>query len=226
MDNFTLKWIAILCMLIDHIGAVFTPYEINGFRIIGRLAFPIFCFLLVEGFCHTHNMKQYLLRMAAFVLISELPYDVAFHGGFSNQGQNVFFTLFIGLVVLYCLKSMEEKAEGLPLFITWTVKCLIITAGCFAAYVLKTDYDVIGILLIVSFYLFRGRFLLLLVSGFMLLSFNFSSFPSISVEIYAMFSYLFIFLYNGEKGRSMKYFFYVFYPAHLMILYFISIRVG
>ena len=79
LSTFQLKWIAIITMLIDHIGAVLFPYEL-GYRIIGRIAFPIFCFLIVEGFSHTRDVRRYMVRLGIFALISELPYDLAFHG--------------------------------------------------------------------------------------------------------------------------------------------------
>ena len=99
-NSFWLKMIAITTMLIDHVGAVLLPqYPI--LRIIGRIAFPIFCFLLVEGFMHTHDVIRYMTRIGLFALISEIPFDLLFYGRIlDGTHQNVFFTLFIGLVML------------------------------------------------------------------------------------------------------------------------------
>ena len=103
LNSFWLKMIAITTMLIDHVGAVLLPqYPI--LRIIGRIAFPIFCFLLVEGFMHTHDVIRYMTRIGLFALISEIPFDLLFYGRIlDGTHQNVFFTLFIGLVMLYYL---------------------------------------------------------------------------------------------------------------------------
>ena len=146
----TLKMIAIVTMLIDHIGAVVLArllivqgvnsidtssqnavmqwltqnatlyYTYTAMRMIGRIAFPIFCFLLVEGFLHTHDVKKYALRLGAFALISEIPFDLTFSGKVLDfQYQNVFFTLFIGLLTMMVYHMVEEKAADHP----WTFVC-------------------------------------------------------------------------------------------------------
>ena len=103
-----LKWIALLTMLCDHVGAVLLPqYPI--LRLIGRTAFPLFVWLLVEGFSHTSSRKKYLGRMAAFAILSELPFDLALYGRPDWQSQNVFVTLSIGLLMLIFLeRAMDE----------------------------------------------------------------------------------------------------------------------
>lgn len=228
----TLKIIAIITMLIDHIGytlvgpvlaqkagghmlgisrilevssediPIFFAYHI--LRGIGRLAFPIFCFLLVEGFLHTKNLKKYFLRLCIFAVISEIPFDITFFGeAVHTSYQNVFFTLAIGLAVLFFMKSYEDK------------KILMLSslaAGCIAADFLCTDYGSMGIILIAAIYLFRynkkiRNALIAVITLY---------------EITAPISVLFIRKYNEKRGISMKYFFYIFYPAHLIILHIIS----
>jgi len=223
-----LKWIAIITMLVDHTAVAIiengifisqsvslTQAQLESWRIIywimrliGRLGFPIFCFLLVEGFCHTRNVKKYLFRLGMFALISEIPFDLAcFRSVFYPNYQNVYFTLFIGLATLCGIKYFNgemRKDRFLRLF------CLF--AGLAAAYILKTDYNMFGILLIVVFYQFRDSEIKRdIFAGMILLCNNL-------VEITGLFVFLPMHFYNGQRGRQMKYFFYIFYPAHLLIL--------
>lgn len=218
MSSFELKIIAIITMLIDHIGAVFltpntTSYLI--FRSIGRLAFPIFVFLLVEGFHHTRDAKKYLTRLGIFALISEIPFDLAFYGGFYMGHQNIFFTLFLGFLLIMLMKEVEIKLPKNVIVIN-VINALLVIVFCIIAFYLQTDYNFLGILLITAFYLFRGSKMFLVIS--ILLIFGT---PIGSISILAALSMVFIALYNGNKGKSMKYFFYFFYPAHLLILFLV-----
>ena len=207
----TLKMIAIISMLIDHTAAVLVDQQTHdilyhSMRNIGRIAFPIFCFLLVQGFMHTKNLMKYATRLGVFALISEIPFDLAFYGDFlSFEHQNVFFTLFIGLLVLIGLK----KSENSPL-----LNFLPIGLGCILAMFLQTDYSIFGVLLIVFFYEFYS---LRIGTGISVIMFG-----VLLEEYYAILALLFIPLYNGKRGVNIKYFFYVFYPAHLFILFAIE----
>ena len=126
----TLKIIAIIAMFIDHTAAIvlermiYMPkyasislYGIYGvMRLIGRLGFPIFCFLLIEGLCYTKDVKKYAGRLFLFALVSEIPFDLGFAGkAFYWQYQNVFFTLFIGLLVLIVFRYVEGKMSWNPI---------------------------------------------------------------------------------------------------------------
>ena len=98
-------------MIIDHTGAVLFPGELM-FRYIGRISFPIFCFLLTEGFFHTKDVRKYMLRLGIFAVVSEIPYDLAFRGTVLEfEHQNVFFTLFMGVVMMYALEKSGERSE-------------------------------------------------------------------------------------------------------------------
>lgn len=210
LDGYTLKWIAIITMLIDHTGAiVFPQYRI--LRCIGRISFPIFCFLLVEGFFHTRDVEKYLTRLGVFALVSEIPYDLAFRRNILDiEKQNVFFTLFIGLFLLY---AMQKSCE----YYIWIIEILL--AMWFALF-LRTDYNLKGIVLICIFYFVRdvwwGP-----MAGSVIWSFMWKR----GIQNYAGVSGAILALYNGERGASMKYFFYLFYPAHLSLLYWISLGV-
>jgi len=201
-------------MLIDHVGAVLFP-ENMVLRCIGRLSFPIFCFLLTEGARYTRDIRKYMIRLGGFALISEIPYDLAFHGKVVDPGyQNVFFTLLLGLILIYML----ERSAELPL------KAVEILAVMSAADFLRTDYSFKGILLIAVFYLLRENLWLKTACAAM---WNFLW--NGSIQGYGALAMLPIAMYNGERGRKMKYFFYVFYPAHLIILFLVHkvlIRTG
>lgn len=204
----TLKLIAIITMLIDHIGGILFPQYIF-LRIIGRLAFPIFCFLLVEGFLHTHNVSHYALRLGLFALISEIPFDLAiYHIPFYPYHQNVFFTLFIGLLVLISLKKFQDRPF---------IQLMAFILGAVLALQCNVDYSVFGIALIVLIYLYRLHHNFIIFT----LGFVFLNMFSKGIQCFGALAILPIALYNGKRGLSLKYAFYIFYPAHLLLLYFI-----
>ncbi len=250
MSIFVLKLIAIITMLIDHVGAVFLRSNPDLYwyaRTIGRIAFPIFVFMLVEGFYHTSNIRKYLTRLGIFALISELPFDMAFYNYFTNRDfltdlkasftdaatlelflknllahQNVFFTLFLGLSAIYCMSMIENRFRK-EILLSNLFDALITIGFCAAAVILRTDYDMKGILLIVAFYLFRGSKImitlcLLIVIGTFFPSTN----GSINIQTFALLGMVPIAFYKGKKGKNIKYPFYIFYPAHLFILWLIA----
>ena len=207
MDGTVLKLIACLSMFIDHLGAVCFS-EMMGFRIIGRLAFPIYCFLLVEGAVHTHDMKKYILRMGIFALISEVPFDLAFYHRLVYTGhQNVFFTLGLGLLAICFLEHLDIPDVLYKLLV-------IIAAGLIAEF-FNTDYGFTGIAVICVFYYLREQPQLKYPIAAILLA------AMGGVEVYAVLALIPILLYNGQRGRQtkvMQYGFYIFYPAHLLLI--------
>lgn len=205
LNGFVLKWIAMLTMLVDHMGAVLFPHLVL-FRIIGRLAFPIYCFLLVEGAVYTSNWRKYLGRLLAFALISEIPFDLAFRGRiFDWSSQNVFFTLALGLGAVALVKKWGYG------FQSWAGAFLLAMAAEF----LQTDYGGGGVILILIFYLMREHPLAKALCFGAEIIFVYGG-----LECYALFSIFPILCYNGKKGPGgLKYLFYVFYPAHLLLLY-------
>lgn len=207
LDSFQLKCIAIVSMALDHTGAVLYPSQI-WLRCLGRIAFPIFCFLIVEGFFHTHDVRRYMGRLGIFALISEIPYDLAFRGvPLEYAHQNVFFTLLIGIGMMILLERNRE----------WPVKAVILLLAMWLAVLIRSDYNFRGILLIFVFYIFHeSRWLAVTAGG--LWNFLYQG----VIQKYGVLSVLPLALYNGERGRKMKYFFYIFYPAHLLLLYGIS----
>ena len=212
MTVFTLKLLALVTMIIDHTGAVLFP-DYRWMRYVGRLAFPIYAFLISEGFVHTRNVNSFLSRLLVFALISEVPYDLAFNGEISlTSDMNVFFTLFLGLLALVLVEHF--------VYSTLLQLSCVAALGALAQF-LNTDYRFIGVCLIVSFYLFREKPVMKFVGASNALI-PFSS----RIEGIAVLSMIPILLYNGRQGRfKWKYFFYAVYPAHLLVLYFIKCRV-
>ena len=206
VSGFALKWIAIISMLIDHTGAVLFPQYLQ-LRMIGRIAFPIYCFLLVEGAAHTKDIRKYEIRLFLFALLSEIPFDLAFFGRPYFGHQNVFFTLFLGLVVVEQYQKRRQKLSSFLIFI----------AAMAAAELLHTDYGAAGIIFILLFYLLYpyavGKQAAFAAMNFLLYG--------AGVQAYAGLAAFPMLLYNGKRGPSMKYFFYAFYPLHLLALYVI-----
>ncbi|KIR02170.1 Conserved membrane protein [Lachnospiraceae bacterium TWA4] len=192
LTNLHLKYIAMLTMLIDHIGYVFlggiTPYYQLS-RAIGRIAFPLYCFMLVEGYLHTHDFKNYALRLGILAIISEIPFNLMVSGQiFHPEYQNVIVTLLLGLFAIKYIR-----------YIFPSILCVI------AAYFSHTDYGAYGVLLIIAFYLDK-RFI--------------PSILMICKNPWMLLSMIPISLYNGEKGSSKlpSIVYYAFYPVHMFIL--------
>lgn len=211
-----LKLIACLTMLLDHIGAVICPSV--GLRIIGRISFPIFCFLLTEGMAHTRSPKKYLCRLACAAVLSEIPFDLLFFGRLTFQHQNVMLTLLLGGAMLLLI----QKSPNRLLTPVWVV------LACLLAQLLQTDYGYEGILLIFLFSLTGslpirsvGILLLYFSSGFVAIL----GLP-IPMGLFAALSLIPICLYSGKKHTSSKWIqrgFYLFYPAHMLLLLLIKI---
>lgn len=216
----------ILVWVANHQELVYDIYE--SMRYIGRMAFPIYCFLLVEGFLHTRSVKKYAMRLFLFALISEVPFDLAITGQWwSLDYSNVFFTLLIGLLLIWALSYVEKFHEFwnekkwdpfLGKMITMLAGAFFaIVLGRFADTVLMSDYGMAGVFAIAVLYIVRQMKEIAFVIAIMILSVM-----SSSSEILALLMLLPLMKYDGTRGKSMKYAFYVFYPAHLFILALIT----
>ncbi|MBP3704861.1 MAG: hypothetical protein J6I98_04920 [Clostridia bacterium] len=214
MSAFTLKLIALLTMIIDHVGAVFFPQYI-WLRYIGRIAMPIYAFLLVQGYRHTRNFTRYALRMALFAVLSEVPYDLLFQGTWLEFGnQNVMFTLLCSLLVM---KLLDASAKSRNIFMFLGALCL--TA---VPHFLNFDYGIYGVLMVLCFFLFQ-KYRGIDAIAFSALTYGYCTQHGNNVQLYAIAASIPVLLYNGKKGPlSLKYFFYIAYPAHLLLLFAIS----
>ncbi|MDO5392054.1 MAG: TraX family protein [Eubacteriales bacterium] len=207
----SLKTLAAICMFIDHLDYLvlrcFPQTSLLEYfcRGIGRISFPVFCFLLTEGFLHTSSRARYAARLCIFAILSELPYDMAFSETFSFlHSQNIFFTLLIGLLVLW---GMEWFSENI------CFQAFVLLFGMGISILFDCDYGWQGILLIAILFFFRQDFFSMTAAG-------------ISVCLLwsweAAFAFLPIRLYNKQRGwmkrSAAKYAFYLFYPLHLLLL--------
>ena len=239
LGSYVLKCIAMAAMLCDHASVVFMGQDMTALRWIGRLACPIYCFCIAVGAKYTRSMPKYLLRLFAFALISEIPFDLAFADTFYDpEYQNVFFTLLFGLLAIWCLQLLERKNLG-------ALSVLPFIGICAGAELLKTDYGAAGVAAIFAFYVFRrcktpALYVAGVVAGTFLLSLNFIyipmcleagypfpdavlfflSHPVNKYELGALAAVPLLLLYTGRPGiRVNKYLFYAFYPGHLLILW-------
>ncbi|WP_312649575.1 TraX family protein [Proteiniclasticum sp.] len=218
MNTMLLKLIALVTMIIDHVGAIFFPFE-PWFRIIGRISFPIFCFLLVEGYFHTRDVRKYSLRLLIFAFISEVPFDLAFSGRIESSHQNIFFTLFLGLIAIHMLDVYFVKKPVLAM--------LGLIFAMFFSEFLRSDYGILGILYMLTIFGLRKvaepkKYIVMAIIITLL-----NLFLSGGLQMYSVISIIFISYYNGKPGPKnelLKYGFYLAYPAHLMILYLISLN--
>lgn len=210
-----LKCIACVTMLVDHIGAVFVPGY--ALRLLGRVSFPIFCFLLVEGARHTRDPKRYALRLGIGALLSEIPYDLLFRGGIDWHHQNVMVTLLIGLGVILWAGRMK-RFPILPLIL-----------GGLLAEAVGSDYGSFGVALIFLFWLTadcRGKNWICLVGMAVIFRLMGSQGVTIlgltvPIQLFGTLSMVPIALYSGRKttvSRWVQWGFYLFYPVHLIIL--------
>ena len=245
MSALTLRIIACLAMLIDHIG------YINGniyYRIIGRIAFPIFVYLITNGFRHTSSRIRYALRLALFALISQVPFSLFSRGVVDFSHGNVLFTLLLGLLCIWSIDILRKKT-----YLRWIALLpTLFVCGIYYFGIISSDYGMRGILLTVVFYLFDGKSTpkrILMTVGALLSVFSYYALslgvavakwalgnalvlPSMTqwefLQIYSLGALIFIFMYNGRKGtypknrktaKLLQYGFYAFYPVHQMILW-------
>lgn len=206
----SIKWIAMITMVIDHVGALFgytysaadNMYKMSAagyiFRCIGRISFPLFAFLIVQGVLHTHNWKRYLLRLGIFAIISEIPFDLAFADSmFYWASQNVMFTLCLGAAILVAIRELEKNKDSVPEFISIILQFLLMAIGCAAAWILKFDYEYAGIITIVALYYFRNNMFGKVGSIMMI---NIWILNQSSIQSFACLALIPILFYNGKIG--------------------------
>lgn len=223
LDGGALKCIAAALMLTDHVGAILLP-EVPVLRCVGRLAFPIFAFFIAEGYAHTRNFGRYFRRLAILAVVSEIPFNLENGAVFDLTRQNVLFTFCLALLTLRGLEALgRERGFG-----RWAGCGLVLAAGFAAGELLRTDYGGWGAVTVALLQLCRdGKYaklwLLLAMAAVNGLGMGSLTMPAFGgempIQIFAVAALPVIWLYNGQAGpRGLRRAFYVFYPAHLLVL--------
>ncbi|HAE44383.1 MAG TPA: conjugal transfer protein TraX [Lachnospiraceae bacterium] len=226
LDGSVLKLIACITMLIDHAAVcliyhmILLPnapihtgtdlYRLYIFykvlRAVGRCAFPIFSFLLVEGFFYTRSRGKYACRLAVFGILSEVPFDLCIKTKpWDPSYNNVYFTLFLGICLLWAWESFRDR---------WYLQLPVCGLLVFLAEYFHTDYGWKGLLLIFILYLMRAWRVPQVVFGLVSMYWEL---PGVIL------GFIPILFYSGKRGRQFKYLYYAFYPAHLLLLYLLSV---
>lgn len=208
LTSFHLKMIGIAAMVCDHIGVVFFP-EVTIFRLIGRISFPIFAFLLVEGYFHTKSIPKYMKRLFALALISEIPFDLIMTGRFVDfRKQNVLFTLFLGVLMLYLFEILNGNAA----------KIISLIFVLLVSEAIMCDYNATGLIMILGFYIYHDRPWMRGITN---------AYINIQVighiQSYAILGLIPIGLYNGRQGRKCRILFYASYPVLLLLLILVKL---
>lgn len=224
--------LAMAFMLMDHLWATLLPAQ-EWLTCVGRIAFPIFAFMAVEGYFHTHNLKKYLLRMLIFAVISEVPFDLMYGGTwFYPVHQNVIWTLMMGLVGIHLMETVRKKKST---FVYILVSTIVVILGGLLGTLSMVDYYGIGVLTVFIFYFFRGRkwWCLLgqmlalywvnveLLGGLMYPIRLFGMEFELCQQGLALLALFPIWLYRGRQGyhsKPFQYFCYAFYPIHMLVI--------
>lgn len=231
LDSTALRLLAILFMVLDHLWATVVPGNL-WLTCVGRLAFPIFAFQLCEGYRHTGDFRRYRRRLLVFALLSEIPFNLFYAGSVIFPfHQNVLFTLLLGLLAMR-QADMLRREEGIKKKSLRCLALLLILAG---GVVLFPDYGLMGVMTVLCFFVFRDHRLFQLAAMAVLNIFAFKG-QTIPVSLgalafdfpiqgFALLALPLIWLYNGEKGpggKGLRLFWYIFYPLHMLALYFIQ----
>lgn len=226
LNGFHLKLIAVCTMFIDHMGDTLFP-GVMWLRCIGRVAFPIFCFLIAEGCVHTHDRKKYALRLFVFAVLSEIPFNLMTGRAVWNPyDQNVLWTLLAGAAVCWSIDGALKRRTAPAFVLTGAA----MVAAFWLLEVFCTDYGGWGMLLVAMFYGVRrapyGQAAKMAAQAVGLAFFCIGVMGGVTIELWALTALVPIWLYNGQRGfshKAVQYGFYAFYPLHILILSLIAL---
>lgn len=221
-----LKYIAFISMLIDHTNkTLLYPYLDGGiisavsdvFDVLGRIAFPIFIYMLVEGYFHTRNKWKYLGMLLIFGVISEIPYDMFSSGVFFEwNANNIMFTLAMVLAMIWIIDVLRKKMEKLPKAVWFIATIPIVAIVCLISMNLAVDYDYHAILIGYFLYIFHEKSAIAIPFCYL----------AMFKESWALLGFGLTLTYNGKRGRQNKLVNYLFYPVHMLILGIIRMCLG
>ena len=238
ITSFWLHILAMIFMLCDHLWGTIIPGN-EWLTCIGRIAFPLYAFMIVEGYFHTNNLKKYVGRLFVFALISEIPFNLAMGSSISYIiHQNVLWSFLIAILLIY----LNEKVKNKKLFIKILVGLSTTLLGFGLGFITFVDFYGYGILMVLAFYFFRGRTYWKYILQFLSMAYiNVSLMKGLSYEVnlfnkvywipqqaFAMLALIPIWLYKGKQGpynKTIQYVYYAFYPLHLLILGLIKIYI-
>lgn len=238
LSSAALHILAMVFMLMDHLWAAVLPGQ-NWLTCVGRLAFPLFAFLCVEGYFHTQNFKRYGLRLFIFALLSEIPFDLMYGGTiFYPFHQNVLWTFLLGLLGIHWMERVRLKGNRLRYALAAVAAVAI---GFCLGTLGMTDYYGAGVLTVFVFYFFRGRAWWCLLGQVVALYWlhvevlGGQYYPiailgwewELCEQGLALLALVFIWLYRGRQGyhtKPFQWFCYAFYPAHMLVLGLLQLR--
>lgn len=230
-----LHLLAMAFMLCDHLWATLFPAQ-EWLTCIGRMAFPIFAFLIVEGYFHTSDFKKYAGRLLAFALLSEVPFNLLYGSTpFYPFHQNVLWTLLLGLLSIRAIEKVRARGRW---WLTVGAAALVTAAGLLLGTVAMVDYFGAGVVTVLVFYFFRekrwgcrlGQAVCLYILNVQMLGGYYYAIPIGGYELQlvqqglALLALIPIWLYDGRQGyhsRGFRWFCYAFYPLHMLLLYFL-----
>ena len=223
LTNNQLKLIAMISMVFDHMGLLLFPQTI-AFRILGRIAFPIYAFLIAEGCKHTKNKKKHLGLIAGMGTAYQIVYSVIFNDLYIN----ILLTFSLAIALIYAIESFAKNKSTVNRILMLLTIGSIFFVGylcpiIFEDYGFYIDYGIWGITLPALMYLCKGKWTRIV---FLILFLAARACFVPSIHLYTFLSVPFIALYNGERGKAkMKYFFYIFYPLHIVLIYGIAVLI-
>lgn len=222
MNRNVLKIVALVSMIFDHIGLFFFP-NIVLFRVVGRIAFPIFAFFVAEGLKYTKNRKKYILMLLGCGLLTQIPYSFLFEW----YNLNIIFTFLIAILVVYLIET-TNKQHLFNIFYLVVLGVLLILVEPFKV----VDYGICGVLLILVFYFAKQKVLKFVLAGIVLslLSIKMAYLNNFVLTSFKQFASLITIValafYNNQKGKlNLKYLFYIFYPAHFFVFWLILLLI-
>ena len=234
LTNNQLKIIAMLAMACDHVAKILFP-KVIILQIIGRLAFPIFAYMIAEGCKHTKNKRKYILQIMGLGIICQIVFTIVMRSLY----QNIFITFTLSIITIFAIERFVKKSNVKNFIIMLTVAfialfwgCLLFNVKAFSDYLYQVtgikdyyiDYGFLGVLFPIVIYFAPNKWLKLASAVLMILIYGFHYNP---LQFYMLLAIPHLALYNGKRGKAnLKYMFYLFYPAHLAIIYGVNILIN